>query len=151
MRKPMQFFPIILINALIYFNIDQQGIPLGKSYVARNEHKGCRFCYTNHVTTFEAFHKCILLSANLLFLMSDKLIKMILLLYYEEKKNDFLLQAISNFLFDFVFQSVLPLLVCCLAGKIFFLSKKALYSKANFNKLLFGKIIKSIHSPNVCP
>ena len=83
-------------------------------------------------------------------LMSDKLIKMILLLYYEEKKNDFLLQAISNFLFDFVFQSVLPLLVCCLAGKIFF-SKKALYSKANFNKLLFGKIIKSIHSPNVCP
>ena len=113
---------------------------MGKSYVARNE----------HVTTFEAFHKCILLSANLLFLMSDKLIKMILLLYYEEKKNDFLLQAISNFLFDFVFQSVLPLLVCCLAGKIFF-SKKALYSKANFNKLLFGKIIKSIHSPNVCP
>ena len=104
------------------------------------------------LTTFEAFHKYILLSADLLFLMSDKLIKMILLLYYEEKKNDFLLQAISNFLFDFVFQSVLPLLVCCLAGKIFFFfSKKALYSKANFNKLLFGKIIKSIHSPNVCP
>ena len=95
------------------------------------------------LTTFEAFHKYILLSADLLFLMSDKLIKMILLLYYEEKKNDFLLQAISNFLFDFVFQSVLPLLVCCLAGKIFFF-KKALYSKANFNKLLFGKIIKSI-------
>ena len=118
-------------NAPIYFNIDQQGIPLGKSYVARNEHKGCRFCYTNHVTTFEAFHKCILLSANLLFLMSDKLIKMILLLYYEEKKNDFLLQAISNFLFDFVFQSVLPLLVCCLAGKIFFL-KKGIVFKGKF-------------------
>ena len=76
------------------------------------------------LTTFEAFHKYILLSADLLFLMSDKLIKMILLLYYEEKKNDFLLQAISNFLFDFVFQSVLPLLVCCLAGKIFFFFQK---------------------------
>ena len=83
------------------------------------------------LTTFEAFHKYILLSADLLFLMSDKLIKMILLLYYEEKKNDFLLQAISNFLFDFVFQSVLPLLVCCLAGKIFFF-KKGIVFKGKF-------------------